>query len=267
MDTDVTPRRVRVVVADDTEDMRLLLRMAIVLRSDLELVGEAADGEQAIQLTAALRPDLLVLDVDMPVLDGLSALPRLREVAPETRVVILSASPASLHGRTALGAGAVAYVEKSTSVTTLIDEILRGADLIDRMMASLAVSVNASLTRDRASASEARRFMARTLGTWDLGAWDQDVGLVDTILLLMTELVTNVLVHTEGAPAVRVSLLPDRVHVEVFDPDPTPVRVGRADVDATSGRGLHLVAALASTWGSVRVGAGKVVWFDVARRS
>ena len=262
MYTDVTPRRVRVVVADDTEDMRLLLRMAIVLRRDLELVGEAADGEQAIELAAALRPDLLILDIAMPVLDGLSALPRLREVAPDTRVVILSASPARLHGQAALGAGAVAYVEKSTSVTSLLDEILLGADLIDVMTESLTVSISTSLTRDRTSPHEARRFMARTLG-----AWDQDVGLVDTVVLLLTELVTNVLVHTDGTPAVRVNLLADHVHVEVLDPDPTPVRTGPLDPHATSGRGLHLVAALASAWGSVRVGAGKVVWFDVARRT
>ena len=89
----VPPRRIRVVVADDTPDMRLLLRLSMARRPDIEVVGEAANGQEAIDLAAALRPDLLVLDLAMPVLDGLSALPTLALVAPETRVVILSAMP------------------------------------------------------------------------------------------------------------------------------------------------------------------------------
>ena len=75
------------MIADDTDDIRLMLDIALGRRADVELVGEATDGQQAIDLVAALRPDLLVLDIAMPVLDGLSAAPRIREVSPETRVV------------------------------------------------------------------------------------------------------------------------------------------------------------------------------------
>ena len=73
------------------------------------------------------------------------------------------------------------------------------------------------------------------------------------------------IVHTSASPAVRVGLLPDRVHVEVVDSDPTPVQARQAPPSATSGRGLALVDSLAVAWGSVEADYGKVVWFDVAR--
>jgi DNA-binding NarL/FixJ family response regulator len=252
-------RRIRVVVADDTPDMRLLLRLAMERRPEIEVVGEAANGQEAIDLAAGLRPDLLVLDLAMPVLDGLSALPGLAAVAPETRIVVLSAMPARSFALEAMSAGAAAFVQKSTSVESLVDELLRGASLLDAVVERLGASAEIALTRDTVSPSKARSFVASTLTGW------RESGLVDTIELLVTELVTNVIVHTSAAPAVRVSLFPDRVHVEVVDTDPTPARARQALPSATSGRGLALVDALAVAWGSVEVDDGKVVWFDVSR--
>jgi DNA-binding NarL/FixJ family response regulator len=259
VDPDAPRRRIRVAVADDTPDMRLLLRVAMDDRPELELIGEATNGQEAIDLAAALRPDLLVLDVAMPVLDGLQALPKLAVVAPDTRVVILSALPAAEHSSLARDAGAAAYVEKTASIGVLIDELLRGANLLDSVMESLSASVHLALRRDLTSPSQARRFVAATLGNW------RETKLVETIQLLVSELVTNVIVHTSGAPDVRVGLLRDHVHVEVLDASPKPARVGRPSATATSGRGLALVEALATAWGSVDIGRGKVVWFDVAR--
>src|SRR6476659_854211 len=135
------PRRIRVVVADDTPDMRLLLRVAMDRRTDVDLVAEAANGQEAIDLATALRPDLLVLDLAMPVLDGLSALPRLAEVAPDTRVVILSAMPGERFEANALAAGAAAFVQKSTSIDFLVDELLKGASLLEAVVSTLAVSL------------------------------------------------------------------------------------------------------------------------------
>ncbi len=260
MDDAPAQRPVRVVIVDDTPDMRLLLRTALVGRPDMQLVGEAGDGAVAIELAAGLRPDLLILDLEMPVLDGLAALPQLQAVAPDTRIVILSAFPASVHAHTALSAGAVAYVEKSTPITELLDELLRGADLLDAVAASLSVSVRTSFSRELGTPSDARRFIATTLASWDT------VDPIETVELLVTELVTNVIVHTRGTPDVRVSLHPDFVHVEVSDPDAVALSPHQASIDDASGRGLHLVATMASAWGIVQVDGGKVVWFDVARR-
>lgn len=255
----VPPRRIRVVVADDTADMRLLLRVAMERRTDVDLIAEAANGQEAIDLATALQPDLLVLDLAMPVLDGLSALPRLAEVAPETRVVILSAMPVERFEAHALAAGAAAFVQKSTSIDFLVDELLAGASLLEAVMSSLAASVQIALGRENSSPGDARRFVTSAVTGW------QEAHLIETVELLVTELVTNVILHTTAAPDVRVSLLKDRVHVEVRDADPTSVRPALPPPTATSGRGLHLVDALAGAWGSVEVPGGKVVWFDLPR--
>jgi DNA-binding NarL/FixJ family response regulator len=256
----VTPaRRIRVVVADDTPDMRLLLRVAMERRDDVDLVGEAANGLEAIDLAAALRPDLLALDLAMPVLDGLSALPRLAEVAPDTRVVILSAMPIERFEADALAAGAAAFVQKATSIDFLVDELLKGASLLDAVVSTLAVSIQIALSRDTASPSDARRFVTSALTDW------RETHLIETVELLVTELVTNVILHTSTTPDVRVSLLKDHVHVEVRDADPSTGRPGLPPPSATSGRGLHLVNSLAGAWGTVKVSGGKVVWFDIPR--
>jgi DNA-binding NarL/FixJ family response regulator len=252
-------RRIRVVVADDTPDMRLLLRVAMERRDDVDLVGEAANGLEAIDLVAALHPDLLVLDLAMPVMDGLSALPRLADVAPETRVVILSAMPVERFEAYALAAGAAAFVEKSTSIDYLVDELLKGASLLDAVVSTLAVSIQIALARDTRSPSDARRFVTSALTDW------REAKLIETVELLVTELVTNVILHTSTTPDVRLSLLKDRVHVEVHDADPAAGRANLPAPSATSGRGLHLVNTLARAWGTVRVNGGKVVWFDIPR--
>jgi DNA-binding NarL/FixJ family response regulator len=249
----------RVVVADDTEDIRLMLAIALGRRTDVELVGEASDGQQAIELVAALRPDLLVLDIAMPVLDGLSAAPRIREVSPDTRVVMLTALTGAEYHELAQQAGAVALVEKTTPIGSLVDELLRGADLLGAVLDTLTPSVHQGAAGDPRSPSVARRFVAETLTSWN------EAELADVVELLVSELVTNVVVHTAAAPRVTVRLGRDRVHVEVLDTDPRLPTPREADARATSGRGMALVEALSLDWGSTQIVEGKVVWFDVAR--
>ena len=76
--------RVRVALADDDEDIRLLLRLAFEADDRFDVVGEAADGAGAIALAADTDPDVLVLDRQMPVLDGVAALPEIRRRAPRS---------------------------------------------------------------------------------------------------------------------------------------------------------------------------------------
>jgi DNA-binding NarL/FixJ family response regulator len=82
---------IRVVVADDVDDLRFLLRMAFEASGDFEVVGEAATGSQALRVVAEQRPDVLVLDLDMPNMTGFEALPFLRAQNPDTAVVVYSA--------------------------------------------------------------------------------------------------------------------------------------------------------------------------------
>jgi CheY-like chemotaxis protein len=74
----------RVVVADDEATMRELMRTVLSLEPDFEVVGQAGDGAEAVALVTELRPDLVVIGVSMPVMDGLQAIERIRQVAPAT---------------------------------------------------------------------------------------------------------------------------------------------------------------------------------------
>src|SRR4051812_14849123 len=83
-------RVVRVVVVDDTPDVRMLLRLALESEGDMSVVAEAADGREAVDVVAANQPDLVVLDLAMPVMDGMTALPHLRRACPGARILVLS---------------------------------------------------------------------------------------------------------------------------------------------------------------------------------
>lgn len=82
---------IRVVVADDVDDLRFLLRIEFEANGGFEVVGEAATGSQALKVVAEQRPDVLVLDLDMPNMTGFEALPFLRAQNPDTLVVVYSA--------------------------------------------------------------------------------------------------------------------------------------------------------------------------------
>ena len=114
---------IRVVLADDTGDIRLLIRMALERSGGFEIVGEAADGVEAVGLTTSTQPDVVLLDLAMPRLDGLQAIPLIREAAPDTKVVVLSAFVAGQMGDEATRSGAHAYVEKGASGVDIVATI------------------------------------------------------------------------------------------------------------------------------------------------
>lgn len=89
----IPPSRNRVVVVDDQPDMRDLVALILEDADDFDVVATAADGAEAVRLVGELHPDLVVLDVAMPVMSGVEALKCLRVGSPDTRVVILSAHP------------------------------------------------------------------------------------------------------------------------------------------------------------------------------
>lgn len=114
----------RVVVADDVDDLRMLLRLALERTERFEVVAEAGDGLEAIEQSRVHQPDLLVLDLSMPNLDGLEALPRILAASPGTRVVVLSGFAAQRMAPAALAAGATAYLEKG-DIFAVADELQR----------------------------------------------------------------------------------------------------------------------------------------------
>jgi PAS domain S-box-containing protein len=111
----------RVLVVDDAEDIRMLLRLRVEARNGLTVVGEAADGVAAVELASELQPDLVLLDLAMPRMDGLEALPLIRAAVPDVRVVVLSGFNQGSLANKALEAGADHYVVKGGSMRELLD--------------------------------------------------------------------------------------------------------------------------------------------------
>ena|SRR5947209_19168813 len=106
-----TPPKVRVLLADDLSDIRLVMRLLLEADGRVEVVGEATDGAEAVELTRQLRPDAVVLDLRMPGMDGVEALPLIRAASPATVVVALSALPIGPTTDRAVDLGAT-YVRK-----------------------------------------------------------------------------------------------------------------------------------------------------------
>lgn len=117
--------QIRVVIADDSADICRMLRLSLEIESDFDVVGEAYDGQAAVDLVDRERPDAIVLDLAMPVMDGLQAITHIREVSPLTRIVILSGFNASEMAAEARSLGADAYLEKGTSFRD-VATLLRG---------------------------------------------------------------------------------------------------------------------------------------------
>jgi len=117
---------IRLLVADNEPSVRQGLRMALALETDMTVVGEAADGRAALELAAAARPDVIVMDLEMPGMDGVAATTALRAAAEPCPVVMLSIYNDAASRRRALDAGAAAYVDKGAGLDPLLKAI-RGA--------------------------------------------------------------------------------------------------------------------------------------------
>ena len=127
------PQRVSVLVADDHPIYREGIVRAIKERPDLELVGEAGDGREALERIRELRPDVAVIDVRMPELDGSDVLVALREEGLPTNVVFLSAFLDSKTVYDAVAAGASAYLSKeadSSEIVAAIEAAARGETIL-----------------------------------------------------------------------------------------------------------------------------------------
>jgi two-component system, NarL family, response regulator NreC len=113
-------RRIRVLLADDHAVVRQGFRMILGAQSDLEIVGEAGNGREAVELAAELKPDVVVMDVTMPELNGIEATRRVTAENPHIRVVALSMHKDSVYVREILRAGARGYLLKESVADDLV---------------------------------------------------------------------------------------------------------------------------------------------------
>jgi DNA-binding NarL/FixJ family response regulator len=128
-------RRVRVLIVDDHPLFAKTLEAMLAGHAEIEVVGDAGDGIEALRLASSLVPDVILMDVDMPRLDGLAATRRVTDLGLPSRVIILTASEDVEVSRTALRAGASAYLTKGLISKSLVPAILNVAGAGDRLSA------------------------------------------------------------------------------------------------------------------------------------
>jgi len=118
---------IRVLIADDHAVVRQGLRTFLALQDDMEVVADAADGEEAVELARRLRPDVVALDISMPVMDGFEAAAALERFDDPPAVLILTGSNAPADVDRARRVGARGYITKDAIAASLVDAILAAA--------------------------------------------------------------------------------------------------------------------------------------------
>ena len=119
------PHGIRVLVADDHAIVREGICSLLARRKDIEVVGQAADGRQAVDQVASLAPDVVLMDISMPVMNGLEATLEIRRSFPNVRVLVLSQYESKEYVLPLLRAGAAGYIAKRARATELVDAIRR----------------------------------------------------------------------------------------------------------------------------------------------
>lgn len=114
---------VRVLICDDNVAMRELLAVIVDLEPGLCVVGAAGDGNEVVLEATRLQPDVILLDLAMPNRSGLEALPDLRSIVPDAKIIVLSGFATRAVGETVLSLGAARYLEKGSSPDTIVATI------------------------------------------------------------------------------------------------------------------------------------------------
>ena len=119
--------KIRILIADDHLIVRMGLSLLISRQKDMTLVGEAENGEAAVRLAAETRPDVIIMDIRMPILDGTMATRQILTARPETRILILTTFGASADVAAAIDAGACGAISKDNAQDALLEAIRRTA--------------------------------------------------------------------------------------------------------------------------------------------
>jgi DNA-binding NarL/FixJ family response regulator len=165
---------IRVLLADDHPVVREGLRGLLSVEDDLEIVGEAASGDEAVQLAASLAPDVVLMDLRMPGLDGASATARIMAELPASRVLVLTTYDTDADILRAVEAGATGYLLKDTPTAVLTDAIraaARGETVLAPPVAARLVSRIREPSHESLTPREldVLRLVARGLTNADIG--------------------------------------------------------------------------------------------------
>jgi DNA-binding NarL/FixJ family response regulator len=159
---------ITVLLVDDQALFREGLRTLLSVQPDLEVVGEAANGEEAVRLATALRPSVVLMDLQMPVLDGVAATRSLRDLQPECRVIVLTTFDDDEYVFEGLRAGAVGYLLKDAPSEKLVEAIRAAARGESFLQPSVAAKVIAEFKRITDIPSERRQPLIEPLSAREL---------------------------------------------------------------------------------------------------
>jgi YesN/AraC family two-component response regulator len=133
-----TKKKIRVLIADDVQETRRNTRLMLATIDDVEVVAIASNGRQALQLSQEHQPDLVLLDINMPEMDGLSAYREIAKILPGTGCIIISAEKDAATFKTAISVGVQEYLIKPFTVDELEDAIARMRVRVEQQRAKLA---------------------------------------------------------------------------------------------------------------------------------
>lgn len=219
-DPDPGVARLRLLVVDDQPIIRRGLALILGAQADIEVVGQAADGQQALQLAEALRPDVVVMDLQMPVLGGVAATRLLAQRLPRTRVVVLTTFDDDERVFAAVQAGAHAYLLKDAAEGELLDTVRavhRGESRLSPTVARKVLEQLRALAAGAALPPAAAPLPAAAPGA---GAGEPDEPLTDKELRVLTLLadglsnrqIAEAVFLAEGTVKNYVSRIMDKLH-------------------------------------------------------
>lgn len=240
---------IRVLVIDENATLRTSLRSLFALEPDLELAGEAADGRAGVEQAAALRPHLVLLDVDLPITSGLVAAAQIKERLPDTKIVFFAADPSA--ESQALATAGDAFIAKSAPIATVVDTLRRLAsgrppllkpsqmrDLLDGMAAPEGVSASSEPEHADIHASS-------DLVPDDSPADEKPP--VQPTPVQPTEVQSTETQPTETQPTETDDTVAPPSAADALEPDPSePLELPRKHIAAPAANGVeeaHLVAA------------------------
>lgn len=118
---------ISVVTVDDTDAIRKLVALVLQLEGDIAVVGHACDGKEAIDVVSSSQPDVVLLDIAMPVMDGIEALPHLRAASPESQIVMLTGFGTEDIRRRCMQLGAFAFLDKGVIAKDIVSAVRNAA--------------------------------------------------------------------------------------------------------------------------------------------
>lgn len=145
---DQKAQNITVILADDHEIVRVGLKRFLSIDTNIQIIAEATNGEDAVTLTVLYRPNIVLLDINMPRMDGIRAASEIKKQAPDVKIVMLSAHEDSYHLEKALGAGANGYLSKEIEAKELLpalQAVMRGERVFSRSILQLIQRNSASI--------------------------------------------------------------------------------------------------------------------------